>query len=57
MHKDCHYIWHGLGLEFLCMCECGHCLKKEGLERFAQPECSNTSSQNQPIQQHGIAIK
>ena len=40
MHKDCHYAWRGLGLEFLCMCECGHYRKKGSLERIGQHECS-----------------
>jgi hypothetical protein len=57
MHKDCHYTWHGLGLEFLCICECGHYIKKEGLEQFVQSECSNTSNQKQSVQQHEVAIR
>jgi hypothetical protein len=49
MHKDCHYMWHGLGLEFLCTCECDHYRKKEGLEQFAQPKCSNSLNSESDI--------
>jgi hypothetical protein len=55
MHKDCHYAWHGLGLEFRCICECDH-YKKMGMleQQVARPARSNTFRQNQTSQQGAL---